>query len=441
MKKILYFCIAVLCFVGTVNAQYCAGITVESFPLNPQSGVYNYFGIRVTLDQIYSENVSVHGYIFDEGGGPNQTHPFTVTVSAGTMIGETSSTFYETDPTSNAIVNVDVITPSQITSGSTVFNTGCGVVGITPENTNNAYDYSGQIHNAALDYFLSITPSLNSHSDVASNIYSFYQSKSWVYRADSFFLYAENSGLRTAILGASDRCTVYSTNGFSSEFCSFGNTLIGYLNDASADYSTIYSNIVYTEGQITNSTTLTSAEKQILLSAASVARYSGFYWGLYANITAWETYTGQLISKTNPKYIPEWSTSTYSIGLDNSLPNLTGEILMNTNDNFLVETEYTNNRFEGYNKSKNSLYSESKVNNYFDPKSSKLSTNIFFKWSWKNLGKVDLAGAIAGGVAGALMGGTASLGTLTVPAWVAGAVSWGVGSSVAGAFGMLTGWW
>jgi hypothetical protein len=49
----------------------------------------------------------------------------------------------------------------------------------------------------------------------------------------------------------------------------------------------------------------------------------------------------------------------------------------------------------------------------------------------------DVKGAVGGGLAGALIGGTASLGTLTVPSWVAGAVVTGAVSSVAEAAAQL----
>lgn len=60
---------------------------------------------------------------------------------------------------------------------------------------------------------------------------------------------------------------------------------------------------------------------------------------------------------------------------------------------------------------------------------------------WSTVGGQDLNGAIQGGVAGAIVGGVVTMGTATVPAYVAGAVSWGAGCSVAAAIGWLTNWW
>lgn len=56
---------------------------------------------------------------------------------------------------------------------------------------------------------------------------------------------------------------------------------------------------------------------------------------------------------------------------------------------------------------------------------------------WGGFGKSDLDGAITGGLAGAVIGGAATLGTLTVPSWVVGAVSTGLLSSASYCIGQL----
>ncbi|MGB4003661.1 MAG: hypothetical protein WBK21_00425 [Bacteroidales bacterium] len=56
---------------------------------------------------------------------------------------------------------------------------------------------------------------------------------------------------------------------------------------------------------------------------------------------------------------------------------------------------------------------------------------------WKQVGKADINGAIGGGVAGAIVGGTVTLGIGTVPAWAAGAIGGGLGSSIADGVGQL----
>ncbi len=61
-------------------------------------------------------------------------------------------------------------------------------------------------------------------------------------------------------------------------------------------------------------------------------------------------------------------------------------------------------------------------------------------FSWGEMGKVDLQSAGAAGLAGAVIGGTVSLGALTVPSWAAGAVAGGIGGSAGNAIGQLLGW-
>lgn len=70
------------------------------------------------------------------------------------------------------------------------------------------------------------------------------------------------------------------------------------------------------------------------------------------------------------------------------------------------------------------------------PNTSKASFN------WSSAGKADISGAVGGGIAGALVGGTTTLGALTVPGWVAGAVGGGIGNSACNAVAqLLDSWW
>ena len=63
------------------------------------------------------------------------------------------------------------------------------------------------------------------------------------------------------------------------------------------------------------------------------------------------------------------------------------------------------------------------------------------RYPWGQLLGSDAHDAMVGGLAGAAVGGTVTLGTCTVPAWVGGAVIGGAGGSAAYAFGYATGWW
>ncbi len=60
------------------------------------------------------------------------------------------------------------------------------------------------------------------------------------------------------------------------------------------------------------------------------------------------------------------------------------------------------------------------------------------QFSWSDVGKNDVAYGVGGGAAGAIVGGSVSLGALTVPGWVAGAVGGAVGGSIGNA---ILQWW
>lgn len=112
MKKILFILICFLLASATLlKAQTpCNAVTAEAFSLNPQSGPYNYFGVRVTLAQPYGQDVTVIGNIYDEGS-PRTDNPYTLTIIAGNLTAETEATFYRTDPTAGAVVTIESVTP------------------------------------------------------------------------------------------------------------------------------------------------------------------------------------------------------------------------------------------------------------------------------------------------------------------------------------------
>lgn len=89
----------------------CGGITIETIEPFPQTGAYNYFGIKVTLGAVQDKNITVQGYIYEQGD-PNTNNPFSVTVYQGYTTDETSVYFYQTGPTSTATLTVTSTTPS-----------------------------------------------------------------------------------------------------------------------------------------------------------------------------------------------------------------------------------------------------------------------------------------------------------------------------------------
>lgn len=111
MKKILgIIFISLLVHSSALLAQVCEGVSAEAFPMNPQTGLYNYFGVRVTLEQVYSQDVTVTGYIYT-AGSPNQNNPYTLTITAGNLSEETGAGFYATSPADNAAVDISTVNP------------------------------------------------------------------------------------------------------------------------------------------------------------------------------------------------------------------------------------------------------------------------------------------------------------------------------------------
>jgi len=93
-----------------MNFNLFAQVTIETFYASPQSGQYNYFGVRASITEVQANNVIVEGFIYDEGRSPNTNHPFTLIILAGYLTAETAPTFYQTDPTANAAVVLGSIT-------------------------------------------------------------------------------------------------------------------------------------------------------------------------------------------------------------------------------------------------------------------------------------------------------------------------------------------
>jgi hypothetical protein len=106
MKKIIGIFFLYLFISGT---SLFAQVTVEAIPANPQTGAHNYFGVKVTLPQVSAEDITVTGYIYDEGNGANTNHPFSLTVTAGNLTAETALNFYETEPTGSAVAELGTL--------------------------------------------------------------------------------------------------------------------------------------------------------------------------------------------------------------------------------------------------------------------------------------------------------------------------------------------
>ena len=179
-------------------------------------------------------------------------------------------------------------------TGACVLNGGNHIVVIT--NPNNPYDFIGIQHNNGVStIFPTIDPySSNLDSEVLAKDISYLSSIG--YNADSMEnLYnqeVQNGYLPFSNLQELDSLgnTLYA-NGLLSFY---GNSYVQqiynysyeYLNTDSisvSQYNSFANSLISLEGNITNDSRISSWEKEVLLSACSIGRYSGAYWGNYIN--------------------------------------------------------------------------------------------------------------------------------------------------------------
>lgn len=106
MKKI--FMTFFMSFVA-FHAHIFAQLSVEAFPMNPQTGQYNYFGVRVTLAQALAHDITVEGIIQEEEN-PNVSQPFSLTVTAGNLTAETAPNFLAACPACGAEIEGATLT-------------------------------------------------------------------------------------------------------------------------------------------------------------------------------------------------------------------------------------------------------------------------------------------------------------------------------------------
>ncbi|MBZ4188176.1 hypothetical protein [Niabella beijingensis] len=112
-RKLLSLSLAFLLFQLHAYPQtdYCDGVSVDVYAPDPQLGMYNYFGAKVILASPSCDgDVTVTGYIREDGGTSTPNAPFTVVVPKGDT--EAYSGFiFQTGPASSGIVVVTDITP------------------------------------------------------------------------------------------------------------------------------------------------------------------------------------------------------------------------------------------------------------------------------------------------------------------------------------------
>lgn len=252
MKHILFILSLLAGFSNSVSSQsLCARISVEVFPMNPQSGSYNYFGVRVTLDHAYSQNITVSGYIFDDGGGQNQNNPYSITITAGNLTNETSASFYQTDPTATAIINTPSITPSVVSAGGTYYSTAC------TQSVEDQLNTIGQLHNDFQESIFSYITANNIDISDTAALKSLIQS-----RANSF---TQTNGFDNLTVACKWWLDASSLTYNASNYTSAGASILSSLNSLIANLNS------------TNESTFLSSLNSLKASALSLPNMNEVY--------------------------------------------------------------------------------------------------------------------------------------------------------------------
>ncbi len=112
----LSFVLFALQLCSQAQTEYCEGVSVDVYAPNPQLGMYNYFGAKATLAAPSCDgDVTITGYIREEGGGSTPNVPFTLVVPKGDTEAYTGFIF-QTGPASSGEVRVTDISPCPYSS-------------------------------------------------------------------------------------------------------------------------------------------------------------------------------------------------------------------------------------------------------------------------------------------------------------------------------------
>lgn len=167
--------------------------------------------------------------------------------------------------------------------------------GLNPENTANAYDIAGKIHNDLLDAYLSgnfsdhTINAVNSKIDSISFLNSDFQNLPSYYPAnfqeiqemvDSPEIQLEQIIANSSMSMASKNCL--------SEFMSSATLW------QNSDYEAVHSSIISFEATVTNHQQFTAEEKRIILTSSAITRYS-FYYASKRKDKDWETSVGNRV--------------------------------------------------------------------------------------------------------------------------------------------------
>lgn len=128
--KLIISCWFVMIITLTLHTNICAqtqitpciSVSTEAIAPDPQSGLHNYFGIKLTVSHIWDQDIIVTGNIYD-AGDPDTNHSYILTILAGNLTAETSVNFYETSPTTEVDITISAIGPLFVTKDGITYST------------------------------------------------------------------------------------------------------------------------------------------------------------------------------------------------------------------------------------------------------------------------------------------------------------------------------
>lgn len=173
-----------------------------------------------------------------------------------------------TDSTDDALYNNNN-TPMTAQTAPSFLRTGSG-----PANTNNVYDYTGELYNEILDDAVANSTGTGV-SNVVTDVSTAATLNSGFTAISSGYTGLSTTTVNWVLSNSSDDQTIINSTGASSrgrqELTDFVDLMEALPNRS---YDESYNSIASFEHDVINDSTLNSLDKRIILSATSIARYS-----------------------------------------------------------------------------------------------------------------------------------------------------------------------
>lgn len=167
--------------------------------------------------------------------------------------------------------------------------------GLNPENTANAYDIAGKIHNDLLDAYLSGNFSNQTINTVSSKIDSISFLNSDLQNLPSHYPanFQEIQGIVDSPEIQLEQIIANSSMSMASKNClsDFMSSVTLWQNN---DYDVIHQSIISFEAAVTNNQQFTAEEKRIILTSSAITRYS-LYYASERKDKDWETSVGNRV--------------------------------------------------------------------------------------------------------------------------------------------------